>query len=185
LPKSVGLHSILPQAIDEHDLYDATLLSHLPNMPPRASIALIRAARLYQDGIWIVESEPELSWIMLVSAVETAAGYWRVTTDSPLDRMHISRPELEPLLAGAGGEELVLRVAEQIADFMGAGKKFIDFLIEFLPEPPAERPNHFGISWEERDLRRSFRTIYGWRSPAGFLFPCLCVKHLERVMTAC
>jgi hypothetical protein len=35
-----------------------------------------RAARLYQDALWIVESEPNLAWIMLVSTVETAAKEW-------------------------------------------------------------------------------------------------------------
>jgi hypothetical protein len=174
LTKPAGRHPILPQAIDEHVLDGAVLLAKLPEIPPEASVALVRAARLYQDALWIVESEPELSWIMLVSAIETAAGHWRKTTDSPLERMRTSRPDLEHLLLDAGGEELALRVAEQIADFMGAGKKFIDFLVCFLPDPPAERSHDFRISWEERDLRRAFRTIYGWRSRAlhgGIPFP--------------
>jgi len=37
-------------------------------------VALTRAARLYQDALWMIESEPSLAWLLLVSAIETAFG---------------------------------------------------------------------------------------------------------------
>jgi len=166
---------ILPQALGEHSLDDASLIAKLPRLSPRESVALVRAARLYQDAVWIIESEPPLSWIMLVSAIETAAGHWRAATDPPLARLRVSRPALEVLLKESGGEELVMKVADMIADYMGAGKKFIDFIIHFLPEPPTKRPpEFFQHSWEQQELKKSLRTIYTWRSRAlhgGTPFP--------------
>src|SRR5262249_15036522 len=35
--------------------------------------SLIRACNLYRDALWMAESEPNLAWIMLVSAIEVAA----------------------------------------------------------------------------------------------------------------
>lgn len=167
---------ILQSVLGEHNLVDASILSSLPNLNESESIALVRAARLYQDAVWIVESAPELSWIMLVSAVETAAGHWRPAKEPPVERMRVSKPDLEPLLLEAGGEELVSKVADMIADYMGAGRKFIDFIFEYLPEPPLERPpgDYYRVSWEPQSLKKSLRTIYGWRSNAlhnGTPFP--------------
>lgn len=59
----------------EHNLNAAlapVFLSY-PTLPPSTASALARASRLYRDALWIVESEPELSWLFLVSAVEAAS----------------------------------------------------------------------------------------------------------------
>jgi hypothetical protein len=42
-----------------------------------------------------------------------------------------SRPKLAEMLQDAGGEELLQNVAAEMADYMGATKKFVDFLVEF------------------------------------------------------
>lgn len=166
---------ILPQALGEHSLDKALLITTLPNLSPRSSVALARATRLYQDAIWIIEAEPALSWLMLVSAVETAAGYWRAAKDSPIERLQFSQPRLGELLKEAGGEELTLKVADMIADYMGSGKKFVDFIVEFLPTPPEKRPPEFyQITWNAKDLEKPLRKIYNWRSRAlhgGIPFP--------------
>jgi hypothetical protein len=142
---------------------------------PEQAAILIKAARLYQDAIWLVESQPEMSWLLLVSALETAAGYWRATNEYPVDRLRASKPELEKFLLEAGGAELLSTVADQIADYMGATKKFIDFVLNFLPPPPPERPPE-GLQhpWDERSMKKSLSTIYNWRSKAlhsGIPFP--------------
>jgi hypothetical protein len=170
-----GRPPILPRALGTHSLSEITPLASLPKLTPDNAVALVRAARLYQDAMWVAESEPELSWIMFVSAIETAAGHWRAAKESPIERLRASRPDLEKLLEEAGGQELVLKVADQIADYMGATRKFIDFVLEFLPEPPKERPpEFFQCSWERESMERSMRIIYNWRSRAlhgGIPFP--------------
>lgn len=174
LPEPTREH-VVPQAVGTHSLDDIAPLKNLTVLSSREAIALVRAARLYQDGLWIAESEPALSWLMLVSAVETAANAWRATEETPLERLQASRPELERILMEAGGESLLLRVAEQIAPYMGATRKFIDFVLAFLPEPPPERPVEWAQhSWDERSIKRSMQMIYKYRSRAlhgGTPFP--------------
>jgi hypothetical protein len=171
LPRSL----VLPSASGDHYLENASLLTTIPRLLPKSAVALIRAARLYQEAIWIVESTPELSWIMLTSAVETAASYWRSANEAPLDRLSTSRPKLVELLKEYGGEELTLKVAEELAPVMGATKKFIDFILEFLPDPPAERSYEWAQHpWDEKTMKASLRVIYGYRSRAlhgGTPFP--------------
>lgn len=68
---------ILPSAVGSHPLDKIEPLKLFSKLKSDDAIVLIRAARLYQDALWIAESEPSLSWVMLVSAVEAAASYWR------------------------------------------------------------------------------------------------------------
>jgi hypothetical protein len=67
------------------------------------------------------------------------------------------------------------RVAEAFADSLGSTKKFVEFLLMHMPDPPETRPADWGqIEWNVQGLRRSFRQIYGYRSRAlhdGMPFP--------------
>jgi len=45
----------------------------LTGLPLEEANALIRSARLFQEAMWLAESEPHLAWLMLISAVECAA----------------------------------------------------------------------------------------------------------------
>lgn len=175
LPKTVGQRPILPRPLLEHPITNTRLLSKLPNLSADDAITLIRVARLYQDAIWIAESEPELSWIMLVSAVETAADYWFSDKYSPLDKLREFKPELVTLLEEKGDKELILKVANILVDYIGSTRKFVDFILEFMPEPPKTRPSaHTQISWKSDDIKKSMKIIYNWRSRTlhgGIPFP--------------
>ncbi len=176
LLKPTGYTPILPRALGTHCLNDASsLLSKFPDLPPLGAVALIRGARLYQDALWIAESEPALAWVMLVSALEAAAGYWRAAKESPVERLRASKPKLVEQLTQIGGEDLVSEVASQIADSLGATRKFMDFILTFLPAPPQERPPAWNqLSWGRKDMEKSLRKIYDWRSRAlhgGIPFP--------------
>mgnify|MGYP001030301975 CR=1 FL=1 len=142
-------------------------LSIFPNLSPRDAIALVKASRLYQDALWIAESEPELAWIMFVSAIETAANYWRETKETAVEKLHVSKPDIETILFGYGGSELVEKIAELLAPSMGATKKFTDFLLEFLPLLPTKRPEEYArLSWKASDIKKTFNKIYDYRSKA-------------------
>lgn len=57
---------------------------------------------------------------------------------------------------------------------MGATKKFIDFIIEFLPNKPKNKPSDGIHPWEVEDIENSLRIIYDYRSKAlhgGIRFP--------------
>ena len=140
-----------------------------------ASVAVVLAARLYQQAIWTAESNPAYAWLLLVSAIESAAVYWRKQEDTPVERMRASRPELEEILYASGGSALVSRVAELIAPYMGATKRFVDFTLRFLPTPPPMRPPEYQQHpWNQSALKKSLLRIYGHRSTAlhaGIPFP--------------
>lgn len=168
---------VLPRAVGEHPLADAAILSTFQQLPPDTAVTLVRAARLYQEALWIVESTPELSWIMLTSAIETVADHWRKESEHPIEKLRASQAlaPLEQILAAHGDENFVLEVVSFITPYMGATKKFIDFVSTFLPPPPESRPPEgFQLSWEPKDMRRKLSQLYGFRSKAlhgGIPFP--------------
>ena len=178
---------VVPSAANaQRSLDDLAPIQSLPKLSPQAADALLRAARLYQDALWICESEPGLSWLLMISAVETAASFWRSGTDSPVEKLKVSRPKLVPLLLEAGGAKLLEAVAIEIAPYMGATKKFIDFMEEFLPEPPQSRPCEWARhSWDDKPMRETLRCVYNYRSRAlhgGTPFPApMCRAPLELV----
>lgn len=176
--------AVIPRATGARSLTDLQPLQMLPIMTPSAAIALIRSARLYQEALWIAESEPSLSWLLLVSAIEVAASYWRSSEESPTERLTAAKPDLVDLLRRTGISNLVEQVAAIIAPSLGATKKFIDFLITFLPSAPMARPPvKEQIFWEERNLKAIFTKIYGYRSLAlhgGTPFPApMCQTALK------
>lgn len=166
---------VLSSAVGEHSLEDAMLLKEFPRITPEQSVALVRASRLYQDAVWIIESEPALSWVMLVSAVEAAAGSWRDETDTPIERMRWANEDFARLLVEYGGQELEEKAAKMVSGVIGAGRKFRTFLLNFLPPPPTLRPPEvFQHQWTQEELTKSFKIIYGHRSKAlhaGTPFP--------------
>lgn len=164
----VGIYApILPEAIGHHSLLDTDVLSLIPTLPVSDAVVVIRVARLYQDGLWLSESDPQLCWLLLISAVETAAGYWRSEKELPIERLPASRPELEQLLLEAGGEPLAEKVAIMISDSIGSTKKFVDFIEQFLPVPPTKRPGEAAQhEWTPSALRKSLRVVYQYRSKA-------------------
>lgn len=164
LDSATGTHSMMPI----REIKTFVLLS------PKHAADLVRAARLYQDALWIVESEPNLAWLMLVAAIETAANSFYITKDPPLEKLRVSRPEFVKYLENTGVQGLATKVADEFADSIGATKKFVDFLIEFLPQPPKLRPKWSQVEWTKSNLRTVFRRIYDYRSRAlhdGIPFP--------------
>jgi hypothetical protein len=62
-----------------------------------------------------------------------------------------------------------------IADFMGSTAKFRDFIWEFLPDPPENRPRvAYRLSWDKKDMKKTMNKVYNYRSRAlhnGIPFP--------------
>ena len=122
----------------------------------------------------MADAEPALAWLMLVSAVETAADRWDQSKPQAAERLRESRPDLAEAIE-ALCPQLLPVVAEKIADTLGATRKFLNFARTFMPPPPERRPDKgFQIDWEAEHLRRGLRTIYSYRSKAlhtGVPFP--------------
>ena len=169
IPPSIDeRRSIVRSATGEHQLSAAVLLSGLPKIGAPEAVALIRAARLYQEALWICESTPELSWLMLTSAVETAAAEWSGMNERPEESLQMWKPALVTILNKHGGVSLVCEVANELAGIIGATRKFRNFLIEFLPPPPSQRPVEWAqLSWDTPTMKKSLGLITVIRSRAS------------------
>ncbi len=53
------------------------LFETYPILEKTDALMLVKAARQYQQAIWYADTDQNLAWLMLVSAVETAANHWR------------------------------------------------------------------------------------------------------------
>ncbi|MDE0142864.1 MAG: hypothetical protein OXI80_15180 [Caldilineaceae bacterium] len=139
----------------------------LPRISNSDAAALVRAARLYQDALWIVESEPSLAWLMLVSAMETAASHWRNSSSDPYSIVKELDPDLYKIAKGAGDTDSADKVIRKAAKTLKSTKKFLDFSMKFRPPPP-ERPEHEWAqhSWRCKNFRATVRKIYDHRSTA-------------------
>jgi hypothetical protein len=180
--KNPAYRPVIPYDTDTYCINDAHTLRSYPKLSPTDAVALVKAARLYQDALWISEFQPSFSWLFFVSAIETSANHWRRETELPLDRMRAFKPELEKLL-NRYSSELPEKVANVISEYMGSTKKFLAFVIHFLPDPPAKRPSKpFQTAWETPAMEKSLRKIYAWRSKAlhgGTPFPePMCIPPL-------
>ena len=170
----VRARDVLPNTFGECSFTEIEKLALYPKIKPDAAILLVRAARLYQNALWLAESQSHLSWLMLVSAVEATAN-WHYVEDTPLEQLRESKPELVTFLEGTKIPDLAKRVADDMAQSIGSQKKFVNFLMTYLPPPPPKRPTYTQIPWtDEKGWRKAFGTIYGQRSKAlhvGIPFP--------------
>jgi hypothetical protein len=166
--------------VKERVIQDLPLLTQLSALPPTGAATLVRAARTYQEAVWVAESQPELSWLLLVSSIEVAAGYYFIghdtTPNTAVEILCASKPVLVQSLQSYGGAELVKIVAQELAETLKSTRKFIDFVTEFAPSPPENRPPYASQSiWKAgKPSRTSLTTIYGHRSKAlhtGIPFP--------------
>jgi hypothetical protein len=160
LPASVNLEEAVP------------LLDLLPNISGRNSVALVRAARLYANALWVCDGDPNLGWLQMVSAVETAA-VQRSGTKPVWKRVEQEMPDLWKALVDGGGQQHAENVGAKLADLVRSADRFARFMEEFGPGPPARRPEeHLQIDWSEVPGR--LKTIYAFRSRAlhsGIPFP--------------
>ncbi|WP_240044152.1 type II toxin-antitoxin system RelE/ParE family toxin [Pectobacterium versatile] len=127
---------------------------------------LIRAARSFQDSLWICESSPNLAWLLMVSALETAAQQWDRSKGNSIEKFKQSKPNLFDKLNNDQYKELIPIISEEFSSTFGAGRKFRDFCIKFIPDEPKERPEHGRIKWKKQELKDIFIKVYELRSTA-------------------
>lgn len=130
---------------------------------------------MYQEALWVTESEPAMTWLLLVSALETAANEWRRSNGDPVERLQESKPELYSYLSGLSDKSVLKTVADGLADSLGITKKFVSFAQAFCPGPPPQRPpDGFQFPWDQENWAKALKTIYRYRSKAlhdGIPFP--------------
>jgi len=169
---------IIPRARRMHNMREAIvpLLSTYIHLTAAQAVALVRAARLYQDAIWVAEAQPELAWLLFVSAIEVVATQHQVESNVPADLLQAAYPDLYTTLARAGGGTLVAECADHLARLLRATQRFLKFTLDFLPpEPPRPDKQQVDlIPWKPQTLRPILSRIYEYRSRAlhdGIPFP--------------
>lgn len=149
-------------------------LNDFPNRTAEQTNALIKAARQYQQAVWIADSDPSLAWLMLVSAIETAALEWS-SDATPVEQLETAFPELVKLIAGSDSPELLGPVADILKQLTRSTKRFVGFIEAFVPPPPLTRAETYAqFSFAPKDLRKAMELIYGHRSKSlhrGTAFP--------------
>lgn len=164
----------IPRLHGQRDLRHLAGLASYPLLEARSAIALVKAARLFQNALWIADSAPETAWLLLVSALETAANHWDGETKTPIERLTTTYPRLVSLLVEHDREALVPKVAKILKGIIGSTDKFVTFVETFAPPVPEERPAHGRFDFTPENLSAALRRIYKLRSRAlhaGTPFP--------------
>jgi hypothetical protein len=166
---------VLPSAaLGQHPLSDLERIFNIQNLRSDTCAVLLRAARMYQEALWLTESATPIAWLLLVSAVETAASHFCNQETDTLSNLREWNPKLYHTIE-SGDETILQAVADQLHQISGSTRKFLEFTMRFRPAEPACRPpEKFRVAWADSDLKGALRKIYNYRSKAlhgGTPFP--------------
>lgn len=167
----------VPGAKGEHNITDLMLplFYTYPSLSSEQAIRLTRAARLYQDALWICESQPEMAWLLLTSAIEVLAVFEQLTCTSPQEILEGSYSELMAILEGSGDDRLIEKVSQELHPLLRSTGRFVDFLLKYQPgEPENKSEKCISIDWYPDNLKKLFQKVYDYRSRAlhdGIPFP--------------
>jgi hypothetical protein len=166
---------MVPRLAEPVNLTNLTSIGKISNLPPDSASAFIKSSRSYQTALWFADSHPEMSWLFLVSSIETAASNWarRNFVDSSL---FLPDQLVEILRAHNCPDSVDQPISAYLRETTRSTRKFIDFLIRFLPYPPLDRPEHenLRVNFTSGELKKDFQFIYKCRSRAlhtGVPFP--------------
>lgn len=174
---ALPVRTTLPQIAwltGERDLRNLSLLEELPRLNEAAALALIKSARMFQKSLWVADTSPEIAWLLLISAIETAAAFWAGDLVPPEERLRLSLPKLADILEENCSPEFIEKVADSLAPLIGATNKFVSFCLAFPAGPPKARPAFGQFDFDPTHYKRAMAKIYGYRSRAlhgGTPFP--------------
>ena len=164
----------IPRLLEQKSLGELSRLCDFIELDASRATTLVKSARLYQQALWIADSSPEMAWLLLVSAIETAAVSWDVAQLTAEEKLTLAFPSLSAHLHEFDNSDLVATVADHLHPLTGTTSKFVSFIEAFAPAPPAVRPTFGLFDYEPRALRKSMSKVYGYRSRAlhaGTPFP--------------
>ena len=172
VPRINRLRPLLPHLSEKKITVDQIRkLVEFVSISPDSSLALVKSAKLYQEAIWIAEIDPSQAWILLVSAIETAADYWSKANNLNTDDWEVIgnwNATLKNCLERSNLTETELKeISDKIKELTGATRKFVNFIIQFFPNEPPNRPilsqQH---DWCHSKIKKSISLIYSYRSKA-------------------
>ena len=164
----------IPSLHTDRKLEDLSLLDRFPRLKHPEAIILVKSARLYQQALWFADAVPELSWLLLVSALETAAQHWDASRRNAVEAFELIYPELAKRLRDNPDTDLLNETAKELEGLVGSTSKFRRFMEQYKPQPPKHRPKLFGFDFGEQSYASAMTRIYSYRSKAlhgGTPFP--------------
>jgi hypothetical protein len=139
------------------------------------AVTLVRAARQFRDALWVADTDPELAWLLLVSAIEVIAGREALRDVAPGELLRRELPDLAAQLLEAGGEAHLAGVATRLVTIVKATARFMSCVETYRPDPPSVRPEEYAqVDWNWPQLRKGVNLVYRYRSErlhAGIPFP--------------
>ena len=170
------VRSVLPSVGNSHSMGGLRRLESIPRIDPKRFLSLVRACKSYLGGLWIADTDPNMAWLLFVSALETAANDVHHAELDATERLRIARPELVERLARNGDRELLEIVAGEFGQTLQSTKKFVDFAMKFMPKVPGHRPKGqwLRLNWSKSNLKKVLGKVYYYRSRAlhaGVPFP--------------
>ncbi|MGC1030874.1 hypothetical protein [Pantoea agglomerans] len=157
---------VVPSAKKNIKISQLRLINDIHKLSEKDFNALIKSARNFQDSLWVCESSPNLAWLLMVSALEVAAGNWDTSKGDKIEKFKASKPKLFQRLLEHKVDGLIEDIAKEFEGTFGATKKFCDFCVNFLPDAPLIRPKSGQIVWTEENLLKIFKSVYNSRSSA-------------------
>ena len=179
LPPRQGA-GVLP-GLSREWLISTKLLTTYGDLSAEEAVVLARSARMYANAVWNADADANLAWLLLVSAIETAAVFWSKRRRRERDTDHISvlcdlDEKLGAMVRQVSDAALASKIAAELVDRKGIFRKFRAFIEHYLPgSPPASRPPPAGQAHLTGDeFKDSLKLIYRYRSEAlhaGTPFP--------------
>ncbi|MBS1700672.1 MAG: hypothetical protein JST12_03355 [Armatimonadetes bacterium] len=173
LPYDINCKPVIPNARGECNIENQHLLQSVCKIDPTSLSALMVAARLYQQALWVCDESPEQSWLHFVSAIERAANSQALISENPPESVKLWNEKLYHIVSKleSTDQEMAFKI---LAPISGSTRKFVSFLTTYGPPVPHERPTFAGLDWRKENLNKAFKTIYALRSKAlheGTPFP--------------
>ena len=103
------------------------LLLAYPSLSAAQARALVRAARSYQEGLWVADTDPRQAWLRLVGAIEAAERQWF------RDQEQI------------GLSKELKKIKRRTT------KRFVNFVMAFPLKPPQRRPKALRLDWSQME----------------------------------
>ncbi|MGH9870650.1 MAG: hypothetical protein ACREAA_21140 [Candidatus Polarisedimenticolia bacterium] len=138
---SVSSHVLPPVPVHAGELH--RLLSALPHLESAA--AYVRSARLYSQAVRLLDEYPDVSYVLLISCVETAADAYLPSWKPDSDKMRESKKSMIQYAEGIGlREEQWGKLADLACkDMRWTSERFQEFLIRYVPDSLWEDSEEF------------------------------------------
>ena len=169
----------LKNELNVKDNYCLSPFLKLLNSHRSTIVYIIKAAKLYSDAIFLGETEPNIAFILLISAIESVAeGYFYASDIKNFSDLFEKESKICEIMQTTKATYGVQK--KSISKLFKGNKidnkkniqidiKFMFFLIKFMPNisPPniGDIPKHYQLAWNDKEkMLEAFATIYNYRS---------------------